>query len=226
MSFRRRIAGLALLLLAGCSVAAPPRDSYVPRTADPDVREVVSVLQVLASHMDDPLPPQSLAVRMLATDEVNAANGGDGTFYFTEGLVRTRDERLIRGIVAHELAHQDLNHVRDRTAASSMVSAAFTAAGFFIPGVGYLDYVANPIISSAYGRTQELAADRHALVLMERAFVAGGQPPAAAHAEAAATMAYALRYLYARYGEDEGGGLLASHPGIVERIRAVEDPAG
>lgn len=189
------------------------------------MREVSAVLQTLASHMDDPLPPQSLAIRLLATDEVNAANGGDGTFYFTEGLVRTRDPRLIRGIVAHELAHQDLDHVRDRSAASSLVSAAFTAAGFFIPGVGYLDYVANPVISSAYGRTQELAADRHAVLLMERAMVAGGQPPHAARAEAAATMAYALRYLQARRGEGDRGGLLASHPGIEDRLRAIEEPA-
>ena len=220
------MAVIAALLLAGCSSAAPPEGSYAPRPADPDAVAVGSVLDALASHMDEPLPPQSLAIRLLATDDINAANGGDGTFYFTEGLVRTRDARLIRGIVAHELAHQDLSHVRDRTAASSLVSAAFTAAGFFIPGVGYLDYVANPVISSAYGRTQELAADRHAVLLMERAMVAGGQKPADARAEAAATMAYALRYLQARYGETDRGGLLASHPGVVERIRAIEDPPG
>ena len=94
------------------------------------------------------------------------------------------------------------------------------------PGVGYLDYVANPVISSAYGRTQELAADRHAVLLMERAMIAGGLTPADARADAAATMAYALRYLQARYGEEDGGGLLASHPGVAERIRAIEDPPG
>jgi beta-barrel assembly-enhancing protease len=42
---------------------------------------------------------------------VNAASAGGGEFYVTTGLLQKTNDEHLRGVLAHELAHDDLGHV-------------------------------------------------------------------------------------------------------------------
>ena len=46
-------------------------------------------------------------------DEINAANAGNCEFYVTMGLLRRANDEQLRGVLAHELAHQDLGDVAE-----------------------------------------------------------------------------------------------------------------
>jgi len=76
------------------------------------------------------------------------------------------------------------------------------------PGSSAVAPIAGTIIAGQYTRPMELAADRHAVILLRRA----GYPKE--------TMIDTLTWLMRRNG-NSGGGILASHPATSERIQAL-----
>lgn len=132
--------------------------------------------------------------------ELNAASAGRGVFYFTDGFVKLRDSRMTRGVIAHELAHDDLNHVTKKVATSLLVSAIFFVADTYIPGVGNLDRAVNPIITRTDSRTQELEADAHAIKILTQAYLPEGLGTGDAETEARQTVSHSLERLGDRYG--------------------------
>jgi predicted Zn-dependent protease len=52
-------------------------------------------------------------VRVAVIDDpsINAANAGGGEFYVTTGLLQKANDEHLRGVLAHEIAHDDLGHV-------------------------------------------------------------------------------------------------------------------
>ena len=48
---------------------------------------------------------------IMNTNDINAANAGNCEFYVTNGLLRRASDDQLRGVLAHEIAHQDLGHV-------------------------------------------------------------------------------------------------------------------
>jgi predicted Zn-dependent protease len=78
-----------------------------------------------------------------------------------------------------------------------------------MPGSGAVAPVAGTLISGHYSRPMELAADRHAVKILQRA------------GYGKSTMINALDWLVRLQG-DTGGGLFASHPATSERIQALQ----
>ena len=71
-------------------------------------------------------------------------------------------------VISHELAHLKSNHSLSKVGISTFTSAAMSAAGMFVPGLGYLDYVVNPAITNSFGRQFELSADKLAVEYIKK----------------------------------------------------------
>jgi predicted Zn-dependent protease len=64
-----------------------------------------------SAAMDHPRPLNQVKVGIMDDPHVNAASASGGEFYVTTGLLQKADDEHLRGVLAHELAHDDLGHV-------------------------------------------------------------------------------------------------------------------
>src|SRR5919108_1534454 len=53
---------------------------------------------------------QEIRVKIVQDPKINAASAGNGEFYVTPGLLNKANDDELRGVLAHELAHDDLGH--------------------------------------------------------------------------------------------------------------------
>ena len=142
----------------------------------------------------------------LSDPSINAANAGGGNFYVTTGLLAKADERNLRGIMAHEVAHEDLGHVAQMQALGAGLNLGVYLLEELVPGSSAITPVAGELIARGYSRNEELEADRHAVAILGRA----GHPKQ--------TLIAALSWVARASGGDDGGGFLSTHPATSERI--------
>ncbi len=64
----------------------------------------------LIRAMNHPRPLNAIRIGIVADPDTNAANAGDGEFYLTTGLLERADDDRLRGVLAHEITHDDLGH--------------------------------------------------------------------------------------------------------------------
>jgi Zn-dependent protease with chaperone function len=197
---------IALVMLSGC--ATFPDHAYYPNPADADTRVLAQALYRAARAASEDARRYSFA--MVRTAEVRAYTGDDATFYFSEGLAR-QSGGVIDALVAHEVAHELLDHVGRRRALSLSVTGGFTVLGLVLPGLSALDLVANPLIVRAYTRDQEISADRKAVEVLRDM---GYATPRRALAEA-------LRAA-AALNDAADRGPFAPEPELRERLAALE----
>jgi len=205
-------AGLLALLLV-----APPaysfrtdrssRESNNPRLEQQmdRVRQVMLPLLRVTNHR---LPVDDIRVSILDNSEINAASGGDGQYYVTRALLSQANDDELRGVLAHEIAHEDLGHPARAQMVGAGVGMGVALLEQFFPGSSALAPLAGSLITNNYTRPMELEADRHAVTLLERA------------GYSKQTMIDTLSWL-ARQNGDSGGGFLSSHPATSERIQAL-----
>ena len=196
-------AGLLALLLV-----APPaysfrtdrssRESNNPRLEQQmdRVRQVMLPLLRVTNHR---LPVDDIRVSILDNSEINAASGGDGQYYVTRALLSQANDDELRGVLAHEIAHEDLGHPARAQMVGAGVGMGVALLEQFFPGSSALAPLAGSLITNNYTRPMELEADRHAVTLLERA------------GYSKQTMIDTLSWL-ARQNGDSGGGFLSSHP--------------
>ena len=141
--------------------------------------------------------------------EINAASAGDGQFYVTTGLLREASDEQLRGVLAHEIAHEDLGHPAKAQILGAGVGMGAVLLEKIFPGSGAIAPVAGTLVTSHYTRPMELAADRHAVTLLQLAGYSKN------------TMINTLTWLMQRNG-DTGGGIFATHPATSERIHALQ----
>ena len=149
-------------------------------------------------------------IRLTIVDEakINAASGGSGQFYVTTGLLRQATDEQLRGVLAHEIAHEDLGHPTKAQVLGAGVSVGAALLEKVFPGSGAIAPIAGTVVTGHYSRPMELAADRHAIKLLQRAGYSKH------------TMVNTLAWLRQLNG-DTGGGIFATHPAISERIQAL-----
>jgi predicted Zn-dependent protease len=110
--------------------------------------------------------------------------------------------------MAHEIAHEDLGHVAKAQVLGAGLNAGVALLEQLIPGSSALTPLAGTLIARGYGRSEEYAADRHAIEILSRA----GYPKA--------LMVDALSWIR-RAGGEHGGGFLSTHPALDDRIAAL-----
>ena len=219
---------IAALLLAGltfsaCVAVGPPPSRRAPREGYPsspsqssrrvdpqDADRLRRVMIPLLKAMDRPCRPEQVRVAVVDQNEINAGNAGSCQFLVTMGLLQRANDEQLRGILAHEVAHQDLGHVAKAQAigtGTNILAAGlqqlFPAAGVLVPIVGELGM-------RAYGRNEEYAADRHAVDILRKA----GYPKE--------NLVEALTWIRRVSGNGGGGGFLSTPPALDERIATIQ----
>jgi Zn-dependent protease with chaperone function len=157
--------------------------------------------------------PDRYSFAMIKTPVAAVASDEEATLYVTEGLMRL-PMPTIEAAIAHEVAHEVMGHVGTRRALSLSITAGFSVLGILLPGVGLLDFVANPLAVRAFSRRQELEADKKAVEILR----------GMGYASPRRVLADGLRALNASTprAKEEAQGLLASHPSLAERLIALE----
>lgn len=214
---RRRFLGCAcaLVLTLGCvPVSGPaPRDSSsgLPKTTTATPQQVERLRRLmlpLLAAMNSPIPADQASVGILDSSDINAANAGSGRFFVTKGLLDKGNDGQVLAILAHEVAHDDLNHVEKAQVRGAAAGIGIAILDQIFPGSGVITPVAGTLVLAKYSRDQEYAADAHGAELLQRT----GQRKA--------LMAETLTWLMQTEGASSGG-FFATHPGTTDRIAAL-----
>jgi predicted Zn-dependent protease len=202
---------LCSAMVSSCGVVQVGPQATVPesaniRTVAPEKAErLYDIMVPLLRAMNNPLRPDQVHVGIVDDPGINAANAGGGNFYLTTGLLEKANDRQLRGIMAHEIAHEDLGHVAELQLLGAGLSIGAYILEQLLPGSGLVTPIAGTLIARGYTRREESEADRHALEILRRA----GYSPE--------TLIDALRWV-ASEGRAGGGGFLSTHPAIEDRI--------
>jgi predicted Zn-dependent protease len=214
--------GAALILsvwIAGCaaseSAAGQRTDKATPRAQDirgvdpKRAEQLYRVMMPLLRAMDPPKSAEDVSIGVIDDKEINAANAGGGRFYVTTGLLERANEEQLHGIMAHEIAHDDLGHVAQLQILGAGLNLGVILLEQLIPGSSSVTPIAGSLIARGYSRSEELAADKHGVEILRRA----GYPKQ--------VMIDALGWVE-RQSKAGGGGFLSTHPATEERIEALK----
>ena len=166
------------------------------------------VMIPLLKGMNRPLPVDKVRVALSDDDHINAGNAGSGRFIITRGLLEKANDDQLRGVLAHELAHEDLGHVAKAQTLGTGVNIGIALLEQIFPGSSAVTPLAGQLIVNRYTQTEEYAADRHGAEILQRA---GHRPE---------IMADTLNWLVQVEGGGSGG-FFATHPATNERIQAL-----
>ena len=170
-----------------------------------------SAMVPLLKVMDHPVQPNQVKVGVMDDTSINAANAGNNEFLITTGLLKQANDTQLQSVLAHEIAHQDLNHVQKTQTLGTGLNIGMVLLDQIIPGSGALTPIAGELLLRKYTRSEEYAADKHGVQLLQRAGLPGKQ-----------MMADTLSWLMQSSGGSSGGGFLSTHPGTTDRVTAVK----
>lgn len=186
----------------------PGRNEFYSQP-DQQIEQLRYVMLPLIRVTNHRIPLDEVRVSIVENRAINAAAGGDGQYYVTTGLLNQASNDQLRGVLAHEIAHEDLGHPAKAQVVGVGVGLGAALLEQFFPGSAAIAPIAGTLISNSYSRPLELEADRHAVTLLKRA------------GYSKATMIDTLGWLMRRNG-DSGGGFLASPPATSDRINALQ----
>ena len=164
------------------------------------------IVTPLLRAMEHSLKPQQVSVGIVADDAINAANGGGGKFFVTTGLLERANDEQLRGVMAHEIAHEDLGHVTKLKI--SATGANMVLLEKLVADSPKLTLIDGPMVTSSFSQSEELAADRQSVAILARA----GHPKT--------VVIEALNWLAKT--SPKRGGFLSTHPNLNERIKNLE----
>ena len=207
-------------VIAGCAVessgpspaprAETPAQRPTQAKIDPAQGERLKRIMVpLIGAMDKPRDLRQIKVGLMDDPSINAANAGNGEFFVTTGLLQKANDAQLTAVLAHEVAHEDLGHVAKAQALGAGLNIGMVILDQIIPGSGALTPIAGTLVSRAYSRQEEYAADRHGAELLERT------------GKSKQLMIDTLTWLMQMSGPDSGG-FFATHPGTEDRIDALK----
>lgn len=171
------------------------------------------VMLPLVQGADNKRPLNQVKVGIVDDDHINAGSAGEGQYIVTTGLLRKANDQQLAGVLAHEVAHDDLGHVAKAQRLQTGVAIGMVILDQIIPGSGQLTPVAGTLISRAYGRHEEYQADAHGAEILKRA----GYDPK--------VMEQTLTWLLNTEGGSEGG-FFSTHPATDDRIAALRRTGG
>ena len=220
MMFLRTIAILILTgLTTGCALenASPPRrapqearrSSTSQRVDAQQVARLQRIMLPLLRATNNPRRSSGVRVGIIDDPTINAANAGGGEFYVTTGLLAKANDEHLRGVLAHEIAHDDLGHVARAQTLGTGLNLGVILLEQLIPGSSAVTPIAGALIARSYSRSEELEADRHGVEILRRA------------GYSKEVMIDTLTWLMRTAGDGGGGGFLSTHPATEDRIAAL-----
>jgi predicted Zn-dependent protease len=223
MRFLRTIAILILVgLPSGCALetASPrrpaPQETARSSTSRPldaqQTERLQRIMTPLIRAMNNPRRLNEIRVRVIDDPNINAANAGGGEFQVTTGLLQKANDEHLRGVLAHEIAHDDLGHVARAQTLGTGLNIGVILLEQFFPGSSAVTPIAGALIANSYSRSEELEADSHGVEILRRA------------GYSKEVMIDTLTWLLQTSGGDSGGGFLSTHPATEDRIDALRKP--
>ena len=218
---------LVSVALSACVAVAPAPSRRTPREQYPEPAPAYSssssgrrgdwsdgerlrrTMVPLLQAMDRPCRADQTRVAIINQSDINAANAGNCEFYVTMGLMRRASDDQLRGVLAHEVAHQDLGHVAKAQVLGAGLNILSAGLQQLFPGAGAIAPIAGELVARGYGRSEEYAADKHGVEILRRA----GYDKS--------TMLDALSWIRRTSG-DAGGGFLSTHPALDDRIATIQ----
>ncbi len=207
-SFLSLCASAAFDGTAGQAHARKNRDHGRQSAGERDLERLRRIMIPLVRSTNHPERLNEISIKIVADSNINAGSAGEGEFVITTGLLQKANDEQLRGILAHEIAHDDLGHPVKMQLVGTGVSLGAALLEQVFPGSGALAPIAGTLIASSYSRPQELEADRHAVTILRRA------------GYSKEVMVRTLTWIMQVQG-NSGGGFLSSHPATDERIRAL-----
>jgi predicted Zn-dependent protease len=213
----------AAALAAGCAgLVSGPTSAPAPTTRPPStatreldaaqVDRLKRVMVPLLGAAKTPRQPGQVRVGIVDDPRVNAGSAGQGQFLITTGLLTKANDQQLAGVLAHEIAHDDLGHVAKAQTLGAGLAVGMVILDQLVPGSGGLSPIAASLIQKAYGRQEEYTADRHGREILERAGYPGD------------VMVNTLIWLQQTEGSG-GGGFFSTHPATPDRIDALRSQA-
>jgi predicted Zn-dependent protease len=209
---------LFLALAGGCAVettSAPPRPSPqeagTPNVKPLDPTQAARLQRIMVPLVragDKTRSLKEVRVGVVEDPNINAANAGGGEFYVTTGLLQKANDEHLRGILAHEIAHDDLGHVARAQVLGVGLNVGVILLEQIFPGSSTITPIAGTLVARAYSRREELEADRHAVEILQRAGYSKD------------VMIDALAWVM-RSSSSDSGGFLSTHPATEDRIAAL-----
>jgi predicted Zn-dependent protease len=209
---------LCLFLTAGClgldgTPSSEPQGEGTGSASRPlaeaQAKRLGGIMAPLVGAMDHPRALNQVRVVVIDDPHVNAASAGGGEFYVTTGLLEKANDDQLRGVLAHELAHDDLGHAARAQARGAGVGIGVIVLDQIFPGSGQITPIAGALITRSYSRQEEYAADRHGVEILRRT------------GYSKEVMIETLTWLQRTEGSSAGG-FLSTHPGTQERIDALK----
>ena len=191
--------------------ARKDRDQTRQKAADRDLKRLRRIMIPLLQATNHPERLNQTRVKIVADPNINAGSAGDGEFLITTGLLEKANDEQLRGILAHEIAHDDLGHPAKMQLVGTGLAIGAALLENVFPASGAITPLAGTLIASTYSRPQELEADRHGVTILNRAGYSKD------------VMVRTLAWIMQIQG-NSGGGLLSTHPATEERIRALKRP--
>ena len=193
---------------AGQAHARKNRDHGRQSAGERDLERLQRIMIPLVRSTNHPERLNEISIKIVADSNINAGSAGEGEFVITTGLLQKANDEQLRGILAHEIAHDDLGHPVKMQLVGTGVSIGAALLEQVFPGSGAVAPIAGTLIASSYSRPQELEADRHGVTILRRA------------GYSKEVMVRTLTWIMQVQG-NSGGGFLSSHPATDERIRAL-----
>jgi Zn-dependent protease with chaperone function len=189
--------------------SSPRQQAPSTRAVDPQQAERLKRVMIpLIKAMDHPLDTNKVKVGIMDDPHINAASAGGGEFYVTRGLLEKANDQQLAGVLAHELAHDDLRHVAKAQVLGTGLNIGMVILDQIIPGSGALTPIAGQLVMNKYSQKEEYAADRHGMEILQKAGMSPDIMPAT------------LSWLMQTEGAS-GGGFFSNHPATGDRIEAL-----
>src|SRR4249919_4320171 len=170
----KKIAALAALLaLTSCAGLAPTgrqappsapggstdagRPTTTARVDPAQAARLQRVMLPLLKVMDHPVPLDQVKVAIVDDPQINAANAGGGQFFVTTGLLNKANDDRLQAVLAHELAHQDLNHVAKAQILGAGLNIGAAILTQIFPASGAITPLAGELVARKYSRDEEYA---------------------------------------------------------------------
>ncbi len=209
-------AAILSVFAAGCvassSPGRTPREgaySSTSRRVDPwQAERLQRVMIPLLRAAGHPRRLNEVRIGIVEDSDINAANAGGGKFYVTTGLLEKASDEHLRGVLAHEIAHDDLGHVARAQILGAGLNLGVVLLEELIPGSRAVTPIAGTLIARGYSRSEEYEADRHGVEILRRA------------GYSKEVMISALTWVRQTAG-NSGGGFLSTHPAIPDRVEAL-----
>lgn len=179
-------------------------------------------LNARAAQLAEALEVEKIAIHVFEVDAVNGLAAPDGRIFLTRGFLAARargevtDEELT-SVIAHELGHVALGHMRRRMIDFTGQNAVFVVLSAFLnrflPFIGiWLANIISTALMARLSRRDEFEADAYASALLIKAGIGTGPQK---------SLFEKLGTLTGQSGAGTPAWLL-SHPKTTDRIAAIE----